>query len=171
MNRKTVAAASDTASIVNDVRRIVRVLREASRAIEQSVGLSGAQLFVLRVLADQPAMSLNELAARTLTHQSTVSVVVRRLVDAELVRREVSAEDARRVVLALTPEGKALIRRAPGAGQERLFAGIARLSESERGRLSVLMSRLVEEMDIGQRAAPMFFEDPPTARRPRSSRG
>ena len=62
--------------MLDAVRRIVQTLRESSRAAEKAVGLSGAQLFVLQTLAEAPGLSLNELAARTHTHQSSVSTVV-----------------------------------------------------------------------------------------------
>ena len=75
-----------TASM-NAIRSIVRALRVSSRMIESKMGMSGAQLFVLQQLAEKPAHSLNELAERTATHQSSVSVVVRRLVDHGYVAR------------------------------------------------------------------------------------
>ena len=68
--------SSDVQQILDSFRRIVRVLRESSRAAENSFGLSGAQLFVLQTLSRHPEVSLNELAEHTRTHQSTVSVVV-----------------------------------------------------------------------------------------------
>ncbi|HTI65640.1 MAG TPA: hypothetical protein VL524_19085, partial [Gemmatimonadaceae bacterium] len=63
---------------MNAVRSVVRALRINTRAIELKMGISLAQLFVLQQLAEKPADSLNELADRTATHQSSVSVVVRR---------------------------------------------------------------------------------------------
>src|SRR6476619_1631484 len=60
---------------MNAVRSIVRALRINTRAIELKMGISLAQLFVLQQLAERPADSLNELADRTATHQSSVSVV------------------------------------------------------------------------------------------------
>ena len=57
---------------LDGIRRILRDLRVSSRAAEQELGLSGAQLFVLQQLAQAPAESLNELANRTRTHQSSV---------------------------------------------------------------------------------------------------
>ena len=72
---------------MNAVRSIVRALRINTRAIESQMGISLAQLFVLQQLADRPANSLNELAERTATHQRSVSVVVRRLVDNGYVSR------------------------------------------------------------------------------------
>src|SRR5213595_876038 len=80
-HQSTVAPVDDLAAqehreVLDAVRRIVRWLRVSSRAAERDVGLSAAQLFVLSRLNDEAAMSLNDLAQRTLTHQSSASVVV-----------------------------------------------------------------------------------------------
>ena len=72
---------------MNAVRSIVRAFRVNTRAIELKMGISLAQLFVLQQLTERPADSLNELAERTATHQSSVSVVVRRLVERGFVSR------------------------------------------------------------------------------------
>ncbi|HEX3158563.1 MAG TPA: MarR family transcriptional regulator, partial [Gemmatimonadaceae bacterium] len=93
------------------LRRLVRTLRLSASAIERDIGVSGAQLFVLRQLQQRPAASLNELAERTLTHQSSVSTVVRRLAERGLVARSPAADDARRLEIALTAQGAALARR------------------------------------------------------------
>lgn len=69
------------------IRRILRVLRRSSRLSQREYGIGSPQLFVLQRLADSPASSIKELAERTYTHQSSVSVVVRRLVEQGLVVR------------------------------------------------------------------------------------
>src|SRR5262245_46150204 len=92
-------SAPEATAILDDLRRLVRVLRESSRAAEAILGVTGAQLFVLKTLAGEPVLSLNTLAERTRTHQSTVSVVVKRLVARGLVTRTTSSVDARRIQL------------------------------------------------------------------------
>src|SRR5919202_3148500 len=104
-------AAGDTRAVLDAVRRIVQALHESSRWAEKHLGLTGAQLFVLQILAEAPGLSLNELAARTHTHQSSVSTVVARLADRRLVVRAAAADDARRVRLRLSAEGRKLVRR------------------------------------------------------------
>src|SRR5690242_18689194 len=94
--------AVDTQTALDAIRRIVQALRESSRWSERHVGLSAAQLFVLRTLGDAPGISINDLATRTHTHQSSVSTVVTRLVEGGLVRRLRSGEDARSVTLSLS---------------------------------------------------------------------
>ena len=149
----------DAVVVVDSLRRIVRALRESSRAAEDHFGVSGAQLFALQALSRAPGVSLNELAEKTRTHQSTVSVVVKRLVAQGLVRRSKSGVDARRIELAVTKRGMALLDRAPHAAQERLMAGIDKLPASERRVLASALSRLVAAMAATEGEAPMFFED------------
>src|SRR5438105_4636272 len=117
--RSTLADPS-TRAVLDGIRHIVRTLREASRAAERSVGLSAAQLFVMQRLAGTGSLSVNELAERTLTHQSSVSVVVAKLAQRGLVERQRAATDARRLEVSLTAAGRAALSRAPAATQDRL---------------------------------------------------
>jgi DNA-binding MarR family transcriptional regulator len=160
---------STSQRVLDSIRRIVRLLREGSRVSEESVGLSGAQLFVLQKLdADEP-LSLNELAARTLTHQSSVSVVVSRLVERGLVLRRPAASDARRLELLPTKRGIALRDRAPAASQDRVIAAVASLPEKQQLELAAALEHLVHALDLDERDAPMLFADETTP--PRRRRG
>jgi DNA-binding MarR family transcriptional regulator len=155
----------ETRRVLDAVRRIVHTLRESSRWAEQSVGLSGAQLFVLQKLAESPAVSVNELAARTHTHQSSVSTVVARLVERGLVRRARSGADRRSVELSLSSAGERLVTRAPDVAQERLIRSIEQLPIAGRRQLATSLSALAEAIDTTERAPVMFFEEHGSARR------
>ncbi|HVZ71455.1 MAG TPA: MarR family transcriptional regulator, partial [Polyangia bacterium] len=101
-------ADGSTRAVLDGVRHLVRTLRESSREAERAVGVSAAQLFVLQRLSGGGPLSVNELAARTLTHQSSVSVVVAKLARRGLVARARAADDARRLEVTLTPAGRAV---------------------------------------------------------------
>jgi DNA-binding MarR family transcriptional regulator len=141
------------------IRRIVRVLRETSRAAEQRFGVSGAQLFVLHQLQARGAQTIGELAAGTATHQSSVSVVVQRLVDAGLVKRTTSAHDRRRREVELSASGRRLLARTPDVAQERLLAGLSALPAAELRRLVAHLQALVAAMGAEGEPASMFFEE------------
>jgi DNA-binding MarR family transcriptional regulator len=143
------------------IRRIVRTLRESARGAEKDVGVSGAQLFVLHRLRDGGPLTINELADATATHQSSVSVVVGRLVERGLVSRGVSRADRRRREVALTAAGRRLIARAPGAAQERLVAGLVAMPPGQRQQLADHLVALVRAMRADREPADMFFEDRP----------
>lgn len=150
---------SDSTSILDDLRRVVRSLRESSRDAEQRLGVTGAQLFVLRALSTGRAMSVNELAERTRTHQSTVSVVVKRLVDRGLVTRGTSPADGRRIELSLTKRGLSLLARAPLAAQDKLITGVERLPRAHRKALAEALRALVTMMELDAAEPSMFFEE------------
>jgi DNA-binding MarR family transcriptional regulator len=143
---------------MNAVRSIVRAQRINTRAIELKMGISLAQLFVLQQLADRPAESLNELAERTATHQSSVSVVVRRLVDRGLVSRTASAADKRRIEIDVTPTGRSLLADAPTTIQVQLIQGMKTLSRDDQEQLADLLERWLQAAKIDLAAPPMFGE-------------
>jgi DNA-binding MarR family transcriptional regulator len=153
------ASTEAVRAVLDCVRRIVRALRESSREAERKVGVSGAQMFVLQQIAAGQARSVSELAERTLTHQSSVSVVVQRLAVAGLIARSRSRHDRRRTDLRLTARGRALVSSAPPLLQERLIEAVRQLPPARRLRLASALSEVVDRMQLPGGAAPMFFED------------
>ncbi|HEX2870103.1 MAG TPA: MarR family winged helix-turn-helix transcriptional regulator [Polyangiaceae bacterium] len=164
-------AAEETRQILNSLRQIVRSLRISSRNAEQQVGLSGAQLFVLQCLASQGPCSVNQLAAASATDQSSVSVVVSRLVARGYVKRVTSKLDRRSVELSLTPAGRTLLLAAPEAAQERLLGALDKLKKSERLVLSGLLSKLVELAEVSGESPSLFFEEGPALVRSKGRSG
>jgi DNA-binding MarR family transcriptional regulator len=160
-------AHRDGARALDALRRIVRALGISARTAERSVGVTGAQLLVLRVLHDAPAQSLNELAAHTFTHQSTVSVVVERLVTRGLVIRSRSAVDRRRLVLAVSPAGRRALHRAPLPAHMRLIAAINELAPGRRLALAGALESVVQSMGLATEPAIMFFDESSTVSRGR----
>lgn len=152
--------SNDIRQVLDAIRNLVRSLRVSEREAERTYGLTAAQLFVLQKLQEAPSISLNELAERTATDQSSVSVVVARLVSRELVSRERSESDARRLQLRLSRRGAALMRHKSSTFQEKLIASIGELSAKEQRELAALLERVVDGIGVPRRKSPpMFFED------------
>ena len=153
---------SDVRVTLDAIRRLVRALRAPVRRTDAALAVTAGERFVLHALRDTPAQSLNELAERTYTDQSTASPVVERLRARGLLRRERSAEDGRRVVIALTRAGRTAIDDAPAAPQATIIAALVRLSASDRRAIARGLTRLVSEMGLSRERAPMLFEDAPS---------
>ena len=155
-----VAHPPDVRVALDAFRQIVQALR-AGRAGDDLAGLGSAQLFALQQIAEHPDASINDVAALTCTHQSSVSVVIQRLVRQGLVAKVASSQDRRRQRLAVTAAGRRLLRRAPVAVQESLISAIAALPSADRRALARSLSavaRLVAPNAAGPHP-PMFFED------------
>jgi MarR family transcriptional regulator, lower aerobic nicotinate degradation pathway regulator len=162
--QSTTTLAHSVERSMNAVRSIVRALRVNTRAIELKMGISLAQLFVLQQLAERPADSLNELAERTATHQSSVSVVVRRLVERGFVSRTASASDKRRIEIAVTPSGRLLLAGAPTTVSNQLVGALHLMSSTERDTLGHLLERWVRDANIDLATPPMLGEEEPEVR-------
>jgi len=145
-------------------RRIVQALRAADRAGKRRAGLSTAQLFALQQIAAHPGASINDVAALTFTHQSSVSVVTQRLVAKRLVAKVAASHDRRRQRLAPTAAGKRVLQRAPQAVQERLIAAIASLKPADRRALARSLS------DVARLVAPQAAPHPPMLFEERAAR-
>jgi DNA-binding MarR family transcriptional regulator len=145
-------------AIVDSLRRIIQAIRLSSSIAQDTLGITGAQLFVLQQLAEQPGASLREIADRTLTDQSSVSVVVSRVVDAGYVDRRTSASDARRTELTLTPAGRALLRRAPDLAQAQLVAALHAVPAARLRVTAAVLDGVARAMSSTTEPPPMFFE-------------
>lgn len=170
MSRRSASTDASISQTLDALRRLFRHLRQADRQAEQRLGISGAQLFTLEQLGRAPAQSINELAELTRTHQSSVSVVVRRLVERGLAARRQADDDARRVELRITVAGQTLLRRSPATPQGRLIEALERIPPTARSRFAELLERIVEEMGASRESAAMFFEDNQRTRSPDGSR-
>jgi DNA-binding MarR family transcriptional regulator len=151
--------AAETQVVLDAFRSIVQALRESSRHTERTIGLTASQLFVLQKLAETGVASVNELAARTYTHQSSVSMVVVKLVGRGMVARKADPDDRRRVVLSLTPAGRRALESAPHAPQQALVAAVRRLSPGARRTLGRALAGIAQAM-AGSRRAQMLLEEP-----------
>src|SRR4029079_18415534 len=128
--------AAEVRAALDAFRRIVQALRAGARAGERRAGLSSAQLCALQQIAEHPGASVNDVAALTFTHQSSVSVVIQRLVARGLGAKVPASDDRRRQHLGVTAAGRQVLRKAPVVVQERLIAAIAALPPSERRALA-----------------------------------
>lgn len=131
------------------MRAVTGAIEASSRATREQSGLTNAQHTLLAELSERGPRSVNELAARVLTGQSTVSVVAGRLERAGLVERTRSETDRRKVMLRATRAGQRRIAEAPASLAERdLGAAIAALTTEERRALHVGVSALLRELGL-----------------------
>jgi DNA-binding MarR family transcriptional regulator len=127
--------------------------------------LSTAQLFVLSRLEQSKASSIRELAGRTMTDASSVSVVVAKLEEGGFVAREPDPNDRRRALLALTPRGRKLLAKAPELPQVRLLASVEGLPGHRRRAIVESLDDLVRALGAEATPPKLLFEDEPSRRR------
>jgi DNA-binding MarR family transcriptional regulator len=150
----------DTRTILDATRKLVRGLRHSSLEAERRHGLSSAQLFVLSTLAEsKTALSVNELAVRTLTHQSSVSVVASKLVERGFAQKRRAEADSRRVEVLITAAGKKTLGKNPEPVQTRLIDAIRELRPATRAALAHGFHALLVASGLDREEAALFFEE------------
>jgi homoprotocatechuate degradation regulator HpaR len=126
--------------------------------------LTDQQGRILRVLAEARQLEMSELATRTSIHPASLSRIIPRLHAKGTVRRTKVNADARRVVVAITKRGRALVAPVIRAS-EQIYAELA--AELGPSRLRELHRSL--DMLIGMGTGSRLPRAP--AERPRKTRG
>jgi DNA-binding MarR family transcriptional regulator len=114
--------------IMDDLRKVFKAINDRSKLAEQTTGLTGPQLWALKVLAEHTPIRISDLAARMYLHSSTVIGILDRLKAKQLVTRRRSSLDRRVVQVDLTAAGRDLVARMPAVAQEMLLSGLETLS-------------------------------------------
>jgi MarR family transcriptional regulator, organic hydroperoxide resistance regulator len=83
-------------------------LESLSKRMASAFGVTGPQRLVLRIVGRMPGISAGHLANVLSVHPSTLTGVLRRLVERKIVERKPDPEDARRALLSLTAKGKTI---------------------------------------------------------------
>ena len=156
-------------SVLNSLRAIIRSMRVADRAGLKEHGVGSAQLYVLHELNRESPLSVNDLAERTATDQSTVSVVVTKLIDKGFVSRERSENDARKLELALTAKGRRAVKSLPPPIQSAIVEGVQRLPRARARTLAESLSAICEILGVDDEHPPMLFADDPKPARKRKA--
>lgn len=142
---------SEVSEVMDCIRQIFKALRVSSSQFEKELGLSAAQIFVLKKLKEEPGLSINDLADRTTTHQSSVSVVVKKLEEQGLVLRATSQEDSRRVVVSLSIAGEQKLNEIPRTVQEQMTDSLLKMPPEKIQALSNLMKEFVSSAGIAEK--------------------
>lgn len=113
--------------VLRQFRVIFKSVRKHFQSIEDKLGISGSLLWATAAIAEQPGISIGALAAAMSVHQSTVSNIVARLVELNLVRKARQPNDNRITGLFITGHGETLLKQAPGPVRGLLPDALGRL--------------------------------------------
>lgn len=152
------AGNKDQEKAFRSIRALVAALQTSARAVEERTGLTNAQLFLLRQIAGGEGLTINDLSQRTSAAQSSVSVVVARLVRAGHVKRGRVIADGRRVTLTATARGRTAVRKAPPPATERLLEALGAITGAEVRAISRGVGALLTRLGTGEEGAPLLFE-------------
>lgn len=120
-------------------RLLASVMGEVAPAL-QALGVEVKELFLLAEVDAHPNPAA--LADALLIPKPSVTVYVKRLESAELLRREIDRADLRRHKLSLTPEGRRVMNRGLALLGEAFGQRLGRLTATQQAELKTLLEKL-----------------------------
>ncbi len=123
--------ADDIQGVIDNLRRVSQAINEHSKNAISKTGLTGPQLWAIKILDKEAPIRVSELARRMFLHPATVVGILDRLENKELITRIRSKEDRRAVDVCLTELGKKIVADAPEVTQTLLINGLNGLTEDQ----------------------------------------
>lgn len=130
-------------------------LRSTSKSMETSMGLTGPQRLVVRLVGQYPGITAGELAEILHVHPSTLTGVMKRLQKRGVVERRSDPLDARKGLLFLTEEGRSLNVPSDGTVEAAVKRALSRLPKARLAGAQDVLTALAEELGVGNAPLPL----------------
>lgn len=150
---------------------IDHALQSISKRLRSSVGITGPQRLVLRLIGHFEKPSPGELAGVLRVHPSSLTGVLRRLERAGLVARTRDPADGRRAILTLTRRGRSLHQRHAGTVELSVRRTLAAVSSARIAAARDVLASLSRELEVEAGLGREGAESPRVAARRRQPRG
>ena len=134
-------------------RMVFGAVRSHFQKVERTVGLGGAQVWALSVIATQPGLGVGQLASALNIRQPTASNMLKALQTRGLVTTQKSDSDRRMLRVFITPEGQALLDAVPGPAMGVLPSALKSLPPEALQRLEQDLHGLIDRLAIDPHAA------------------
>lgn len=134
-------------AVLVSLRRIMRATDMNAKALARETGLTTSQFQVLLSIGESGELTIGGLARQVNLSQATVTSIVDRLVEAELVARRRGDDDKRKVFVQLTAVGSELMRRTPSALQARFAERFGALEEWQQSMILAAVEQIATLMD------------------------
>ena len=139
------------------LRQIQRKTEQASRRLASLSGLTPSQLRVMQILDEHGETTAGEVARISHLKHATITSLVDKLVERNLLERRRCDRDRRRVFLKLLPEGKSLFGQAPHLLQEKFCARFEALPDWHQAMLVAALENIATLLDAENiEAAPIL---------------
>ena len=146
----------EIADVLDNLRRVFKVVHRYSKRAEKVGGLTGPQVWAMTVLAESAPIRVTDLARRMYLHPSTVVGILDRLEQQAQVTRKRSGKDHRVVTVSLTEKGRETVSKVPRIAQGLLLKGLKELSDGDLQITSEGLRRLVGILGVDGMPPPLL---------------
>ncbi len=128
-------------------------LQSTSKRMGATLGITGPQRLVLKIVSQSPGISAGELAHTLRLHPSTITGVLQRLVAKGLLIRDADAADTRRVRLRVRDHARSLTRRSPGTVEAAVQQVLAEMPASHVAHARGVLAAVADALERDSAAA------------------
>jgi DNA-binding MarR family transcriptional regulator len=121
-------------------------LQSRSKMMAATIGLTGPQRLVIRLVGRFPNIAAGSLAGILRIHPSTLTGILKRLAARGLLERSPDPEDGRRIRLRLTERGRALDRDMEGTVEAAVKRTLSRIPERSMEAARQVLDALTQEI-------------------------
>ncbi|RKH24277.1 MarR family winged helix-turn-helix transcriptional regulator, partial [Corallococcus sicarius] len=121
-------------------------LQSTSKRMESTLGLTGPQRLVIRLVGRFPGITAGTLAQILHVHPSTLTGVLKRLEKRGLLERKSDPLDGRKALFALTDSGRALDVPSEGTVESAVQRVLARMPRDRIVFTQEVLTALAEEL-------------------------
>jgi DNA-binding MarR family transcriptional regulator len=139
--------------VLRKFRLVFNTVKTHFQSIEKKVGLGGAQIWALSIIATNEGIGVSDLAIALDIHQTTASNLVRGLVKLQMVEVRKDGVDRRTVQLHVLPAGVKILKKAPAPFSGVLPHALEQLDEKTLERLDQDLAKLMRLIDTDASAA------------------
>lgn len=131
--------------------RLDHALQRTSKRMQASLGVTGPQRLVMRIVGRFPGIPAGQLAEILQVHPSTLTGVLKRLERRGLVTRRSDPRDQRRALIGLTAEGRRLQADSEGAVESAIRAALEELPDARVRHTAEVLRDLAARLDAAPR--------------------
>lgn len=147
--------------VLMSLRRIVRAIELQSRQLVRTHGLTGPQIFILKVLIQLGETTVGQLAEQVNLSKPTVTDILNRLEKYGMVQRIRSEQDRRCVWVTVTRLAREKLSDSPPLLQESFAGEFNQLKKWEQLQLIGALHKIAEMMDAREiDSSPMLTSGP-----------
>lgn len=129
--------------------RLNHALEVTSSEMHRTTGVTAQQRMVLRIVGHLGSVSAGTLSTLLHVHPGTLSAALRRLEGRGLLARQRAPGDGRRILVALTPLGEALLATTEGPVEAGAAAVLAGSDRAAVASMLALMEQLSATLEGG----------------------
>jgi DNA-binding MarR family transcriptional regulator len=138
---------SETLRFMQGLWALVHALDVRSKRMARSLGVTGPQRLVMRIVGRHPRSTAGEIAAMLEIHASTLSGILARLEARRVIAREVDPRDRRRARFVLTAAGARIDAERKGTVEAAVKRALAKAPPAAAARCLEVVRLLVTELE------------------------